>query len=110
MKTEPYTVNISKMRSQQDHHRAAGLDTVVREDAPLADKAIEAVESGRIRFVPDDREAVFFHWMRNIRDWCISRQLWWGHRIPAWHCRQCGTITAARETPALCPEMPFNRA
>ena len=53
-------------------------------------------------FVPDDRLRVFFQWMKNIRDWCISRQLWWGHRIPAWHCRDCAEITVARETPAVC--------
>ncbi len=69
---------------------------------PLAEKAIEAVESGRIVFVPDDRLPVFYQWMHNIRDWCISRQLWWGHRIPAWHCRVCRQITVARETPAVC--------
>ena len=71
---------------------------------PLAEKAIEAVESGRIVFVPDDRLPVFYQWMNNIRDWCISRQLWWGHRIPAWHCRDCHEITVARETPAVCPQ------
>jgi valyl-tRNA synthetase len=63
---------------------------------------MEAVHSGRIRFVPDDREVVFFQWMENIRDWCVSRQLWWGHRIPAWHCRNCHEITVAREIPAVC--------
>jgi valyl-tRNA synthetase len=64
---------------------------------------MEAVRGGRIRFVPDDREPVFFQWMENIRDWCISRQLWWGHRIPAWHCGNCKQITVTRETPAICP-------
>ncbi len=70
---------------------------------PLAEKAIEAVESGRIQFIPANWSKTYFEWMYNIRDWCISRQLWWGHRIPAWHCRQCRHIVVARETPPACP-------
>ncbi|HEX5233811.1 MAG TPA: valine--tRNA ligase [Silvibacterium sp.] len=69
---------------------------------PLADKAIEAVEQGYIKFTPAQYAKTYFEWMRNIHDWCISRQLWWGHRIPAWHCAACGKITVARETPAVC--------
>jgi valyl-tRNA synthetase len=69
---------------------------------PLADKAIAAVEQGYIKFTPDQYAKTYFEWMRNIHDWCISRQLWWGHRIPAWHCRTCKQITVARETPAKC--------
>ncbi|MHB1935171.1 MAG: valine--tRNA ligase [Acidobacteriaceae bacterium] len=69
---------------------------------PLADKAIEAVESDAIRFTPEQYKKTYFEWMRNIHDWCISRQLWWGHRIPAWHCADCREITVARETPAAC--------
>jgi valyl-tRNA synthetase len=70
---------------------------------PLAQKAIEAVESGRIRFIPANWSKTYFEWMYNIRDWCISRQLWWGHRIPAWHCAQCGEVVVAREAPSACP-------
>ena len=69
---------------------------------PLADKAIAAVEEGHIRFTPDQYKKTYFEWMRNIHDWCISRQLWWGHRIPAWHCDACHEVTVARETPARC--------
>jgi valyl-tRNA synthetase len=69
---------------------------------PLADPAIKAVEEGRIEFVPANWSKTYFEWMYNIRDWCISRQLWWGHRIPAWHCADCKQITVARETPAAC--------
>jgi valyl-tRNA synthetase len=69
---------------------------------PLADKAIEAVETGVIRFTPEQYKKTYFEWMRNIHDWCISRQLWWGHRIPAWHCANCREITVAREAPAAC--------
>jgi len=69
---------------------------------PLAEAAIEAVEDGRIRFVPKSWEKTYFEWMRNIRDWCISRQLWWGHRIPAYHCDNCGHITVSIDDPAAC--------
>jgi valyl-tRNA synthetase len=70
---------------------------------PLAEKAIEAVETGRIEFIPSNWSKTYFEWMYNIRDWCISRQLWWGHRIPAWHCQECHEIIVAREAPATCP-------
>ncbi len=69
---------------------------------PLADKAIEAVEKGYITFTPEQYRKSYDEWMRNIHNWCISRQLWWGHRIPAWHCGHCGQITVARETPERC--------
>jgi valyl-tRNA synthetase len=70
---------------------------------PLADKAIDAQKSGQgVNFVPDRFEKIYLHWIENIRDWCISRQLWWGHRIPAWHCADCGDITVAREDAAAC--------
>jgi valyl-tRNA synthetase len=69
---------------------------------PLADRAIAVVECGDIRFVPENYTKTYFEWMRNIHDWCISRQLWWGHRIPAWHCKDCNEITVVRETPTQC--------
>ena len=69
---------------------------------PLAEPAIEAVESGAIQIIPENRRQEFFHWMRNIRDWTISRQLWWGHRIPAWYCGNCKEVTVARTAPAKC--------
>jgi valyl-tRNA synthetase len=70
---------------------------------PLAQKAIEAVESGEITIVPENYKQIYLNWMNNIHDWCISRQLWWGHRIPAWRCA-CGEIIVARETPTKCPK------
>ncbi|MBO7681539.1 MAG: valine--tRNA ligase, partial [Clostridia bacterium] len=70
---------------------------------PLADPAIDIVRSGKIRFVPSRYDKTYYHWMENIKDWCISRQIWWGHRIPAWYCDDCGEVTVARETPAKCP-------
>jgi len=69
---------------------------------PLAEPAIKAVEDGRITFVPANWSKTYFEWMYNIRGWCISRQLWWGHRIPAWYCGDCKVVTVARETPAQC--------
>jgi len=69
---------------------------------PLAAKAIEAVRSGRTRIVPVQWEGVYFDWMENIRPWCISRQIWWGHRIPAWSCADCGEIIVSREDPKSC--------
>lgn len=69
---------------------------------PLADEAIKAVEDGRIRFVPSNWEKTYFEWMYNLRDWCISRQLWWGHRIPAFYCDDCGHITVSLEDPTSC--------
>ncbi len=70
----------------------------------LAKPAIEALKKGELRFVPDRFDKIYLHWLENIRDWCISRQLWWGHRIPAWTCDDCGEITVARETPEVCPK------
>jgi valyl-tRNA synthetase len=69
---------------------------------PLADRAIEVVENGDVKFVPENYSKTYFEWMRNIHDWCISRQLWWGHRIPAWHCKDCPEIIVAREAPTKC--------
>ena len=68
----------------------------------LADPAIEAVESGSIKFVPDHFKRTYLHWMENIRDWCISRQIWWGHRIPVWYCDDCEELTVAIEDPSSC--------
>lgn len=69
---------------------------------PLAEPAIKAVEDGRIRFFPRGWENTYFDWMRNIKDWCISRQIWWGHRIPAWYCDDCGTITVSPTDATAC--------
>ena len=71
---------------------------------PLAEPAIKAVESGEIRFVPERFSKNYFNWMNNILDWCISRQLWWGHRIPAFYCDDCGEMTVAREDIETCPK------
>lgn len=69
---------------------------------PLAEPAIEAVKNGTIKFVPERFSKIYFNWMENIQDWCISRQLWWGHRIPAYYCDDCGHIHVARQAPEKC--------
>ncbi len=69
---------------------------------PLATPAIDAVKNGETKFVPQRFEKVYFHWLENIRDWCISRQLWWGHRIPAWYCADCGEITVSKTEATEC--------
>ncbi len=70
--------------------------------APLAERAKEAVESGEITIVPDNHRTIYLNWMNNIHDWCVSRQLWWGHRIPAWTCEGCKEVIVAREAPTKC--------
>jgi valyl-tRNA synthetase len=99
----------------EDHQNKVGLcqrcDTVAEpimskqwfvKIAPLAKPAIEAVETGKITFTPKSWEKTYFEWMYNIRDWCISRQLWWGHQIPAYYCGRCQEVTVARKAPSSC--------
>jgi valyl-tRNA synthetase len=69
---------------------------------PLAEKAIAAVKEGRTRIVPSNWEDVYYEWMNNIKDWCVSRQIWWGHRIPAWYCGDCGEVTVSKDDPSTC--------
>lgn len=70
----------------------------------LVKPAIEVVKKGDIKFIPERFDKIYFNWLENIRDWCISRQLWWGHRIPAYYCEECGEMVVARETPEICPK------
>jgi len=69
---------------------------------PLADEAVKAVETGQIKLLPETWHKTYYNWMNDIHDWCISRQIWWGHRIPAWHCEDCGEITVEMEDPTCC--------
>ena len=70
----------------------------------MAKPAINAIKTGELKFVPESYSKTYLHWLENIRDWCISRQLWWGHRIPAWYCDECGETIVSRETPTVCPK------
>ena len=71
---------------------------------PLAQPAIDAVKNGKTKFVPERFDKIYFHWLENIRDWCISRQIWWGHQIPAFYCDECGEMTVTKESSAVCPK------
>ena len=71
---------------------------------PLAEPAIDVVKDGTVHFIPERFDKIYYHWMENIRDWCISRQLWWGHRIPAWYCDSCGEVTVSAEPVCRCPK------
>ena len=71
---------------------------------PLAKPAIDAVKEGKVKFVPERFNKIYYHWMENIKDWCISRQLWWGHRIPAYYCADCGEVTVSKENVTKCPK------
>lgn len=100
----------------EDHQHALGhcqrCDTIVEpmvslqwfvKMKPLAEPAIQKVVDGEIKFIPERFTRIYINWMENIRDWCISRQLWWGHRIPVWYCQDCGEIICSREDPVACP-------
>ena len=101
--TEPYTHNIGRCyRCKTDVEPAVSRQWFVR-IAPLAKEAISAVVTGKTRIVPSTWEATYFEWMNNIRDWCISRQIWWGHRIPVWTCKDCGKMIVAAQDPEHCP-------
>jgi len=102
IKTEPYRTTIP--RSQRGGEIVEPMISTqwFVKIQPLADAALAAVKDGRIRIVPERFEKVYFNWLENIKDWCISRQLWWGHRIPVWYCADCGKTTAARIDPTAC--------
>jgi len=99
---EPYTHNVGRCyRCRTVVEPAESIQWFVRA-APLAAPAIEAVRRGDTRIIPVQWERTYFEWMENIRDWCISRQIWWGHRIPAWHCAACGHTLVETEVPRAC--------
>jgi valyl-tRNA synthetase len=102
IKTEPYTLQIPRsQRGGEIVEPIISTQWFVKMQ-PLAEPALKAVRDGSISIVPEHFRKVYFNWLENIRDWCISRQLWWGHRIPAWHCSDCGEITVSRSDPDQC--------
>ncbi len=104
VRTETYTHNVGTCyRCHSNVEPRVSKQWFVKM-APLAKPAIEAVKNGEVRFIPDRMEKIYNNWMENIKDWCISRQLWWGHRIPAWYCADCGETIVAKETPTCCPK------
>jgi valyl-tRNA synthetase len=104
IKEEPYVMNIPRsQRGGEIIEPMISTQWFVRIE-PLAEAALEAVRDGRIRIIPDRFRKVYFNWLENIEDWCISRQLWWGHRIPVWTCQDCGEVIVSREDPTSCTQ------
>ena len=102
VKTEPYSHNVGTCyRCHNDVEPLISAQWFVKM-APLAKEAIRVVEDGTIKFVPERFTKTYINWMENVHDWCISRQLWWGHQIPAWYCDECGHINVKREDPTEC--------
>jgi valyl-tRNA synthetase len=103
IKTQPYKTTVPRsQRGGEIVEPMVSTQWFVR-IKPMAEMGLEAVRSGRIKILPDRFTKVYYNWLENIRDWCISRQLWWGHRIPAWYCQDCGSMTVAKEDPSTCP-------
>ncbi len=109
LKEEPYTLNVP--RSQRGGEIVEPMISTqwFVKIKPLAEKALEAVRGGRIRIVPDRFTKVYYNWLENIEDWCISRQLWWGHRIPVWYCQDCGEVIVSTTDPTSCPKCRESR-
>ena len=104
LKEEPYLMNVPRsQRGGEIVEPLVSTQWFVKMDS-LAEMAAESVRNGEIQFVPDRFTKVFLNWMDNIQDWCISRQLWWGHRIPVWYCQDCREVIVAREDPSVCPK------
>ena len=102
VKTEPYSHNVGTCyRCHNDVEPIISAQWFVKM-APLAKEAIRVVKDGTIKFVPERLSKIYINWMENVHDWCISRQLWWGHQIPAWYCDECGHINVSREDPTKC--------
>jgi valyl-tRNA synthetase len=102
IKKEPYTLNVPRSQRGGEIVEPMISEQWFVKIQPLAEPALKAVQDGRIRIVPEHFEKVYYNWLTNIKDWCISRQLWWGHRIPVWYCDACGKQTCTRADPAEC--------
>ena len=109
VKTEPYSHNVGTCyRCHNDVEPLISAQWFVRMK-PLAEEAIRVIKDGTIRFVPERFSKTYLNWMENVHDWCISRQLWWGHQIPAWYCDECGHINVSREDPTKCEKCGCTR-
>ena len=102
IKEEAYTLNVPRSQRGGEIVEPMISEQWFVKIKPLADPALAAVQDGRIRIIPEHFEKVYFNWLENIKDWCISRQLWWGHRIPVWYCDDCGQQTCTRADPSEC--------
>jgi valyl-tRNA synthetase len=102
IKEEPYMLNIPRSQRGGEIVEPMISEQWFVKIKPLAEPALAAVRDGRIQIIPERFEKVYYNWMENIKDWCISRQLWWGHRIPVWYCDDCGKQTCTREDPIQC--------
>ena len=108
VKIEPHTHNVGTCyRCKTTVEPRVSKQWFVKME-PLAKPAIKCVKEKQTQIIPERFEKVYYHWMENIKDWCISRQLWWGHRIPAWYCDDCGEVIVAKETPVACPKCGKN--
>ncbi len=104
VKTEPFKHNVGTCyRCKTTVEPRVSKQWFVKME-PLAKPAIDVVRDGEIKLIPKRFEKTYYNWMENIKDWCISRQLWWGHRIPAWYCDDCGEVIVSREDPTVCPK------
>ncbi len=104
VKTEPYSHNVGTCyRCHNDVEPLISAQWFVKME-PLAKEALRVVREGEVKFVPDRFSKTYINWMENVHDWCISRQLWWGHQIPAWYCDECGHINVSREDPTKCEQ------
>jgi len=104
IKEQPYIMNVPKSQRSGEIVEPMISTQWFISIKPLAEKALEAVRDGRTRIIPERFTKIYYNWMENIRDWCISRQLWWGHRIPVWYCDDCGEIIVSRQDPSACPK------
>ncbi|KUK45836.1 MAG: Valine--tRNA ligase, partial [Anaerolinea thermophila] len=104
IKEEPYALNVPRSQRGGEIIEPMISTQWFVKIQPLAQAALEAVQNGQIRIIPDHFTKVYYNWLENIQDWCISRQLWWGHRIPVWYCDDCHALTVAREDPTQCSQ------
>ncbi len=109
VKTEPYNVSLGRCYRCKDVVEPLISKQWFVKVETLARDALEAVKDGTTTIVPEHWTKTYYEWMTNIRDWCISRQIWWGHRVPAWNCEDCNEIIVARETPTECPSCKGSR-